>query len=92
MSPYIKIKPSEINQFLEDGGRTLVKAGAYELKDGIKNGTRSFVLIGHDLKEVYLIPQQTAESIAGPFALMPDFMKAKNDLERLMAEIRQKNS
>jgi len=87
----MRIKPSEIRMFLEDGGRILVKAGACELRDGIKNGTRSYVLISHETKEFYLIPKDQALAISEPFALLPDFIKAKTDLERLIAEIRQKH-
>ena len=74
--------------FLEDGGRTLIKAGCYELKDGIKNGTKSFVVIDHEKKDVFLIPKETAVEISHPFAIMPDIIKAKTELETLIKTIR----
>jgi len=87
--PYHKIKFSEVRMFLEDGGRTLVRAGDYELKDGIKNGTKSFVVIDYKENDVFLIPEQEAVAISDSFAVMPDLIKAKADLEALVSRMRQ---
>jgi len=88
-SEFIKIKPSEICLFAEDGGRTLIRAGQYELKDGIKNQTRSYFLLYHQTKEVFLIPQQEAMAIFHPFSLYPDFREAETAMSQLFDRIKE---
>ncbi|MCL1951126.1 MAG: hypothetical protein FWF59_15505 [Turicibacter sp.] len=86
---FVKIKWSEIPQFLEDGGRTLVRAADFELRDGIKNGSRSYVFIRHETREVFLIPGETAQKIAHSYAVLPDYLWALQVLQVLDDQIRE---
>ena len=78
------IKMNQIYKYAENGGRLLVRAGAYELRDGIKNGKRSCFLIDHDRVKAYRISPEACDNIFDHFALTADLHRARETMKQLL--------